>query len=487
MNKTFLNTLENRHLILFRDHEHLDSFERMNTCEKENALTIGVSGAPGELSFFLVCRVSSTGPTIHTSIFSTFFPSVSLTINLSTFTEENIKEWLQQTDRLMDRTVRATGTLSTDVVLLDEQVKKKFEAEKGNIECYTNILFQLKDCLLKVRSYEENNIHGKGCLETECLKAVETLTDRITDIDLETSYSFYILNTYDLVEQFREKKKGFKVKFFCKKGAQSTNTKVYAELRDITQKYKTVANKYVVLSFPSETASGKPPSDSTKKCVQCGNAHFGSYDDHVRVCLECGTEVEEVAFLSTYKDNSRMNVSSKYSYAEISHFKDCINQYQAKQIKKIPDSVYKDLENQFRLNKLLVESPSPTVRYSKIVKNHILMFLKDTGNVNYYKDANYIYYSITKRTPPDISGIEDELCDDFKKLLQVYYKLSDQDKDRDIFLNYQFIFFQLLKKRKISFDLEDVTLLKTIECIDDHNDLCQKMFDSLGWHYEPYY
>lgn len=354
-----------------------------------------------------------------------------------------------------------------DIVSIDVNVKRKLENECKDIKKLERLLEVLN-----------------GAKLDEGLSVVKSaVCDRIMDIEQKNTFSDYILSSFEVLETYRQHiKKPLKVKFFKSKEDPKKDTLQQIESDSIVQ--SCIENYFNILSKYFNIPALQMVKPKVMICKSCEGSNFDFLDDYKKVCLQCGTECTILSTNSTYKDSTRVNVTTKYTYAEIIHFRDCINQYQAKQNKRIPDSIYSDLELQFKLNRLLVDSSDISVKYGKITKTHILMFLKESGHSSFYKDTNFIYYKITHKTPPDISHIESQLYDDFKSLLEVYYEMPN--KDRSIFLNYQFIFYQLLKKYKIKLDDNDFILLKTIDCIDDHNDLCQRMFEKKGWTFSSY-
>ena len=95
---------------------------------------------------------------------------------------------------------------------------------------------------------------------------------------------------------------------------------------------------------------------------------------------------------SSYNDIDRVNISSKYMYDRKVHFRDCIKQYQGKQNSTIPDKIYQELEEQFKLHHILLgdKNTHKKERFKNLTKNHILLFLKDLGYSNHYENVHLI-------------------------------------------------------------------------------------------------
>ena len=212
-----------------------------------------------------------------------------------------------------------------------------------------------------------------------------------------------------------------------------------------------------------------------------------------RVCIACGHEIQIPAASSSYKDVERVNVGSKYTYDKKIHFRDCINQYQGKQNSTINDKVYQDLEKQFNQHGLLIKSNDKNVKFSKITKKHILLFLKETGHSKHYEDAVLIHYNLTGIKPPDISHLEANIIADFDKLVETYERtikgkniisgtIIDTD-ERKNFINNQYVLYQLLRKYKYDCDITEFNILKTLERQKFHDLICELLFKELDWNF----
>jgi argonaute-like protein implicated in RNA metabolism and viral defense len=166
-----------------------------------------------------------------------------------------------------------------------------------------------------------------------------------------------------------------------------------------------------------------------------------------------------------------------------------MKQFQGKQNCKIPESVYTDLEAKFTMYRLLLDSDNPTIKYSKITKQHILMFLKELKYAKQYENVNVIYSTITGKSVDNISHIEKYLLEDFKELVTLYDNLHSKDKseelDRKNFLNVQYLLFQLLRRHGYNCKIDEFAILKTTDRKMFHDKICCNLFRHLGWNFTP--
>lgn len=238
--------------------------------------------------------------------------------------------------------------------------------------------------------------------------------------------------------------------------------------------------------------------DLDSYCPSCENTdddRFEIDDFNRKTCLDCSTQQYAIETGITHRDYTRVNIVGKFIYNRVLHFQDCIKQYQGKQNCKIPDKLFKDLDDKFTAYRLLIPgtkdgSPLPNhIRYSKITRNHIMMFLKELRYTKHYENVNLIYFTLTNKRLDDISHIENRLIDDFKELVSLYDDIHGKDKpeelDRKNFMNVQYLLFQLLRRHGHPCKIDNFTILKTVDRKIFHDNICKNLFNKLGWKFTP--
>lgn len=233
--------------------------------------------------------------------------------------------------------------------------------------------------------------------------------------------------------------------------------------------------------------------DVNTSCLVCENSdenYFELNDYNQKICLVCSTQQTSIETGITHKDYTRINVVGKFIYNRILHFQDCIKQYQGKQNCKIPNDVYENLEKKFKAHRLLLEdAPTTYIKYSKITRNHIKMFLKELKYTKHYENVNLIYFTLTNKRVDDISHLEEQLIEDFKDLVVLYDATHGKDKPKELnrknFMNVQYLLFQLLRRHGHPCKVGDFTILKTVDRKLFHDDICKNLFDQLGWKFTP--
>lgn len=307
----------------------------------------------------------------------------------------------------------------------------------------------------------------------------------------DENFNYYLIRSLPLLEQYREHtKQNNKISFMGgnvrKKNNDVMNEIIKNYLRLLEEYFPDKLTEYDFENIENESAINM--NSKIHKCLQCKdeNDEFSIYDNHF-VCEKCGFVSDATQNNISYKDIDRVNITSRYTYDRRVHFRDCINQFQGKQNASIDKKVYDDLIEQFLLHELIPESYQllpKRVAFSKITKEHIMLFLKETKHSKHYEDIVLIYCELTDKPAPNISHLENKLLEDFDVLTEVYDK-KYKSINRKNFINTQYVLYQLLKRHKYPCKKEDFNILKTIDRKYYHDTLCAELFQQLGWNFHP--
>lgn len=373
--------------------------------------------------------------------------------------------------------------MSTDDILtIDGKIKENFKDETLKLPSYQSKLKGLQDVLLtpslSVKSIEILK------------KEIVSLAEKITDISNAITYNFYILDTYKLTEEYQQiLDTPIVISFFKKRDKKRDEENLLKRKEEIVKKYLEITEKYedkLNFKIPRDAQEKSPKLNPTgfpdgKNCL-CPFPLYETFEDERTVCLNCGEQKENIIQSISYKDVDRINVSMKYTYDRIIHFRDCINQYQGKQNSIIDKKVFDDLTKELQDHHLLVNND-----FSKITRDHVSIFLKELGYTKHYENINLIHFRLTGIKPDDISYLEHALMDDFIQLTEMYDKIYKQEKKttRKNFINTQYVLFQLLNRHKHPCKKENFCILKTFERQQYHDQITQELFAELGWNMVP--
>lgn len=359
-----------------------------------------------------------------------------------------------------------------DLLSIDNAIRKQFMDEYEKLPKYR---IQLKDMGKTLKSTILS-----GRLQRSIIRDYDRLKSHIKEVEAQTNYNFYLVNSAGFVEEYKKMLKiPIKMNFMGRPMKQGKAKRI------LIKSYLSVASNYINIVDTRTKSSKEPPVI----CSNCGNKKdFDILNKTTYICMMCFAQQNIMKHNSSYNDIDRVNISSKYMYDRKVHFRDCIKQYQGKQNCTIVPKVYKDLEKEFFLHHLLEgdKHASNIVRFQNITKNHILMFLKELSYSNHYENVHLIHYTLTCIKPDDISHLEDQLLEDFDALTELYDKMY-KHIDRKNFINTQYVLYQLLQRHKHPCKKEEFIILKTIDRKFFHDEVCQKLFNELGWNHTPFY
>lgn len=360
-------------------------------------------------------------------------------------------------------------TNEIDILSIDNEIKEKFNSEKSKLDEYKAKLIEINNTLKLI------NIRPR--VKTSLLESKIRLEQQIYDIENNNKYNFYISEVTSLLEKYKIiLNEPLKVNFMGKSVRKNKDKdKLISDYLDIVSKY-------------TEINISIYEKKEKIVCKNCNNKKdFDIVDGNIYICHDCSAQQVILKNVSSYRDIDRVNISNKYLYDRKIHFRDCINQHQGKQNSTIQQQVYDDLEDQFRKHHLLVEDTNDKkLKFSKITKDHILMFLKELEYTKHYENANLIHYNITGKKPDDIGYLEDALLNDFDTLTELYDK-KFKHLDRKNFINTQYVLFQLLLRHKHPCNKDDFNILKTVDRKTFHDEICKSLFEELGWNFSPFY
>jgi hypothetical protein len=368
-----------------------------------------------------------------------------------------------------------------DILNIDVEIKNKFKEEVNKISQYKLKLQEIREAI-KLENIREQMI--QSLIENE-----KELDEYIHNIENNIYLNFYITESIVLLEKYKEiLNTPIKINFLGKmNGNNKQKLEIINEYLDVSKKYidKLKNTKKLDYIFKTSKTSDKIKKKDKDKitCKNCKNNNdFNILDNNIYICMICYTQQTIIKNISSYRDTERVNISNKYMYDRSTHFKDCINQYQGKQNSTILKNVYDDLENQFRLHHLLIDSKDPKIKFSNITKDHVQIFLKELDYTKHYENINLIHYNLTGKKPDDIGYLENVLLSDFDTLTEIYDK-EFKNIDRKNFINTQYVLYQLLCRHKHPCKKEDFSILKTIDRKNFHEDICKILFTQLGWNY----
>lgn len=362
-----------------------------------------------------------------------------------------------------------------NILHLDNQIKKKIKKVYNSLQEYKDRITEINKLLLNtsILFSEEQSLR----------KELKEKIDLINDIETNNMFSEYICMSKNIIKEYLStfnKPKNFD---FFGKSIDKDNT-VENETNDLFNQFLSIAKKYLKDELNLDTNCKNNTKMEENLCTTC-DINDWSHNEYSKICNICGTETILFSANSNFKDIKRINLNPKYKYQRKVHFRDALNCYQGKQNKTIPEKVYSALEAKFKIHNLLAENDDFHVRHKNITKEHIHIFLKETKNNGYYEDTSLLHFHFTGISCPDLTHIEEELMEDFNKIVEVYDTLDLTSYKRKNFLNCQYILKQLIGRKGIETNINDFDILETHERKKIHDEIYEKICLKLEWNFIP--
>lgn len=339
-----------------------------------------------------------------------------------------------------------------DILEIHKDIMSMFDNEHEELPKHIEQLARLKSIIDNTTSEKERRV----------AREKSTVLEReIQMIESGVREGKYHHQTRNLLKEYADlMDKPVKVDFMSNT-ADLANTKK----NTLINNYLNIAKKYIPIEIV-------PLTTNNNKCAEC-DVYMQYEDDHLLICPMCGFSYKQLATVSNYTENNRINVTQRYVYEKRAHFVDSVKKFQGKQNTTIHDNVYKALRKKIENHGL---------ELSQVTKEHIYEFLSLTSNAGHYEDITLIYYVITGVPPPNISHLEEELYSLFEQIEAIYNRIKPPDRRN--FLNGQYVLFKLLEKLNYKCRQEDFYILKTRDKMLEHDQVWKRICDELSWTYK---
>ena len=345
----------------------------------------------------------------------------------------------------------------------------------------TNILIDQKS-KINVVEEEINNINN--IIDTinlnnlENIKQKAELLDKLDDLNIKynnikSNYNEidYYNNIGDLIMNYYELKNNKNFEYKEKKDIleflsnndndNDNNNKITNEL---------CSTKNILLEKYSKRITGLYLNNNInyiKYCADCKIEKILDMVESAYICPCCG-DCEEVII-----DEDRQ-IKEYSPYRRLNHFREWLNQFQAKQTPDIPEQVFIDIVRELNKNRIM--------DLSKLNREYIKIILKKLQYNIYYEHITYIINKLNNLPPPKITR-------DMEKIF-IYMFLQIQtpwDKyktaNRKNFLSYSYVLHKFSQLLGLNHLLKYFPLLKDNEKIMEGDNIWAKICKDLNWEY----
>ena len=208
-------------------------------------------------------------------------------------------------------------------------------------------------------------------------------------------------------------------------------------------------------------------SNRIKYCKECNIEKTLDFGESTFVCKICG-DSEEIIL------DEDKQIKEYSPYQRKNHFKEWLNQFQAKESTEIPESIFLEIITEMNKNRIK--------DVKSITRDRMKLILKKLGHNNLYEHIPFIINKLTGLDPPTISrNVEMKFIDMFSKIQEPWelYKPTG----RKNFLSYSYVLHKFCQLLELDNLLNSFPLLKSIKNLKEQEDVWEKICKHLKWEF----
>lgn len=204
-----------------------------------------------------------------------------------------------------------------------------------------------------------------------------------------------------------------------------------------------------------------------KYCIDCNIEKILDMSESAYICQCCGDS--EIIIL-----DDEHQIKDYSPYKRLNHFREWLNQFQAKQTPDIPEQIFIDIVKELNKNRIYDLSV-----LNKIKMKNILKKLK--YNI-YYEHITYIINKLNNLPPPKITR-------DMEKLfISMFYNIQDpwelyKKPERKNFLSYSYVLYKFCELLELDHLVDHFPLHKDPNKIMENDQIWEKICKYLNWEY----
>ena len=359
----------------------------------------------------------------------------------------------------------------TNLSIIHQDKVNKFLNDEEELDNYKNEFNFLTEKLDSLQLKELKTLDELKKI-SEMKEKLISLSNKITSIENAEEEMKYFFETSNILSMYNELdqeplKAKISISDYFKQNHQKVSKEKKTTKKELLEQYLEITKKDYVI---------KEKSNSFNFCKECNKEMILKKQHGIFICTYCGiTYALPVDAETTKSNNVIITDTPKYSiYQRKNHFKEWLNQVQAKESTDIPPEVFDAII--VELNKLHFHNLAelnPTI---------IRKILKKVGMSKYYENAFHIIYRLNGLQPPTFSReTEEKLIFYFKKIEEPFKMFKK--KNRKNILRYSYILFKLCELLELDDFLHCFKLLKNRNKLMEQDAIWQCICNHLGWEY----
>ena len=350
--------------------------------------------------------------------------------------------------RIHDLIIRKLRAEKRQILRLEGEVKSELEAIKKPQTVIERS--RSKEKIVQIRQYIKDIESGKRI--KEYLQLADPLINQYECLIPKSRQVDFTATDQEKMEKLEEEEKDPK----------------YWKKMQVIRQYIDLAKTYICVTVIQK-------KKNMNKCP-CGYDLTDVFIDNfgTQICPECGND----RYIIGYNLYKRDTLSSRNDYSDRDNFEKALMRYQGKQVDKIPETLFGDLDGYFRdrgksvSETVKILSHNARGRKSGTGLPMLYKALLETGYSSLYEDANLISHKYWGWKLPDVSHLEAVIMRDYQKTQRVYNMLP---KERSSSLGTQFRLFKHLELRGHPCTVGDFKIVKMRDSLEFHDETWRTM------------
>lgn len=210
------------------------------------------------------------------------------------------------------------------------------------------------------------------------------------------------------------------------------------------------------------------------ECKTCGIDKIFDNKENFYICPQCNC----VEFVYNEGDLINNNDKGGGPYKRKNHYREIMMQFQSKHSVDIPNIVYYKLYQELEKNNI---NPKKDKRFDILFLKKLLSKL---GFKQFYDHRITIFCKMKDEEPPTFTkNEEDKISSMFKQVEESFEK--NHPKDRDNFINYNYVIFKICELLELDHVLPYFTLLKSPDKLQEQDNMWKVICNDLRWEFYP--
>lgn len=341
---------------------------------------------------------------------------------------------------------------------------KQIENKKKSFEKLETSLNKINDELLKMDKLRETSILVDLDKRAELLNTKKKLEDDIDNLKNNVDEINYYDLTGDLLTEYymiRDTKQTKEIKNILEYLKPNNNIKNTATTK--AHLFDKFCQRIEGIRVNKDDGSNR-----IKYCTECNVEKILVIEESSYICPDCG----DMEFVIIDEDKQIKEYSP---YRRINHFKEWLNQLQAKEITEIPEDVFENIVRE--LNKY------KNIDLTDISREKMQDILKKLGYNKLYEHIPFILNKLIGTNPPKIDrDTEDKFIEMFT-IIQEPWEIY-KPKDRKNFLSYPYVLYKFSELLERDDLLHFFPMLQPQKLMEQDL-IWQKFCKHLKWEYYP--